>query len=202
MTITVSGTDITFNDSSVQTVAGIPAMEFIITVNYSGETEADFTAFDATKYDSYTWHFGNVIPSSDGARLDMLTSTTGGGPYDVGASDYGWAINVVGFDAAGAAGNQTDGDATDASMEMTDAIGSAGGEDGLSGFVTMYHPHLTKRTQVTWQFIYEESGGDVESCVGGGHRLATEDVDAIQFKFTSGNLESGTITMYGIRNSA
>ena len=34
----------------------------------------------------------------------------------------------------------------------------------------------------------------------GSARLASEDVDAIKFLFTSGNIESGEIVMYGIAN--
>ena len=31
--------------------------------------------------------------------------------------------------------------------------------------------------------------------------LTTQDVDAVQFVFDSGNIESGEIVMYGIKNS-
>jgi hypothetical protein len=36
---------------------------------------------------------------------------------------------------------------------------------------------------------------------GAGSRLSSADVDAIRFYFSSGNIESGTITMYGLRNA-
>jgi len=35
-----------------------------------------------------------------------------------------------------------------------------------------------------------------------GGRLAAEDVDAVKFLYTSGNIESGEIVMYGVANGS
>ena len=47
---------------------------------------------------------------------------------------------------------------------------------------------------------YGHVGTGYSSQPGSAH-LTAQDVDAIQFKFASGNIESGEITMFGIVNS-
>ena len=80
-------------------------------------------------------------------------------------------------------------------------MGSATGEDGYSGTVKVLGPHLTKETRITHEGYFTSLNGVGVTTSGGGARSSAADVDAVQFLLLSGNLESGTITMYGIKNS-
>jgi len=86
-------------------------------------------------------------------------------------------------------------------MVIIESVGSAANEDGVSGTLWLTGPHLTKRTSATWQVMSVSSSGNLEVVNGGGWRLSQADVDAVRFLFSSGNLESGTITMYGMKNA-
>jgi hypothetical protein len=178
------------------------ALEFISRQDLSAAASADFTGFDATKYDSYMFVLGNVIPATDPAKLAIRTSNDGGSTYDAGATDY--EHNVYSRDTSDAGDSiQSAGNTGDTAIQLTKGnVGGAAGEDGISGTVWVLAPHLAKRTHIRGEVSYHNSIG--ETLVGdfGGIRDAAEVVDAVRFLFGTGNIESGTITMYGVRNSA
>ena len=70
----------------------------------------------------------------------------------------------------------------------------------------MYAPHDANNFTYGTSFITQMNTNEtVNTRVGdsttGGARLAAEVVDAIQFKFSSGNIQSGEIVMYGLKNA-
>lgn len=173
--------------------------EFIATADLSNDATAEFTGFDASKYDAYEFVLQNVIPSNDDVRFYIRTSTDNGSSYDAGASDYSFAISQIG-------GANTNASTAVSIMDLTNIgngveVGSAAGEDGVSMTLRVIGPHLSKSTFITWHGMYVNSAGNETGIIGAGSRKSSADVDAVQFTFQSGNLESGTITMYGLRNA-
>ena len=166
----------------------------LATIDLAGEATADFTAFDATKYSNYVFKFANVTPASDGVILNMRTSTDGGSTYDAGASDYKYGLSKV-SDAGAVTG---DGSSGSSFIKLASGIGSASGEDGYTGTVELNGPHLAKSTYITSISVLETSAGGLTATSSGGWRVSSADVDAVRFLFSVGNLESGTITMYGV----
>ena len=168
---------------------------FIATADLSAAASSDWTGFDSSSYDAYCFVLQNVIPATDAVVLRFRTSTDGGSTYDSSASNYAWAFYGALLDPEGISS------VGDTEIELTANVGSAAGEDGVSGVLYVNGPHLAKKTTVTWNLFYEDSGGVHIPSVGGGTRLSSADVDAVQFLFSSGNIESGTITMYGMANA-
>jgi len=172
-------------------------LEFIASVDASSSATISFTGFDASKYDSYLFTFLNVRPDADAKSLLLFTSTDGGSSYDTGAYDYMAQYaghrndNVyVGYD--GASGN----------INVSASQGTASAEDsGCSGHMFMYGPHLAQFTNVIGQSSYYSSNGQHALIATAGARKSAADVDAVQFKYNSGNITSGTITMYGLKNA-
>lgn len=83
------------------------------------------------------------------------------------------------------------------------AFDAAANEDGVSGWIWVCGPHLTKRTQINWALTMTASDSDYSAVIisGAGTRLSSADVDAFQFLFSSGNIESGTVNVYGLANA-
>ena len=170
-------------------------LAFLASIDVSNQGTADFTEFDATKYDSYEFVFANVIPSNDREELLMRTSTDGGASYD--SSGYAW-INTRTVNSTAAISNG----ASSSAMQICNEIGSASNEDGVSGIVNLFGPHLTKRTMITAKTVgFSGTANSILATEAVGSRFSSADVDAVRFLFTSGNLESGTITMYGKNNA-
>jgi hypothetical protein len=158
----------------------------------SNVANVSFTQFDATKYDHYQFFCQNVIPVTDNVDFYALTSSDGGSNYDAGSSDY-------------YTNNTSSGVAYGKLFTDLGSIGSDTNETGVNAMILLNSPHLATYTSVT------PFGGSVVSQAGlsynagfgyksGFRRISNADVDAIQFKFSSGNIESGEIVMYGIAN--
>lgn len=178
--------------------AGTGAMVLITSTDLSSDATADFTGFDGTSYDGYIFVLQNIIPATDAVHLWLRTSTDAGVSYDAGAANYRFSMLRDGTsDAANATAISLTGDDT----ASGDRVGSTVNEDGFSGTVTICGPHLAKKTIVTWQGGYLSDAGVLTMAHGSGARLSSADVDACRFLFSSGNLESGTITMYGLANA-
>ena len=164
-------------------------MEFLASSGaISNAASVAFTQFDATKYDHYQFFFQYVIPATDDVKLMAHASTDGGSSYDTTNGNY----HVP---------DQTDRDGFTITLAV---IGSDTNEFGLSGEATLYAPHLTTYTYMKASTVQMHEGG--AGRIDGVNeqvsvKLEAADVDAIQFKFSSGNIESGEITMFGIVNS-
>ena len=150
-----------------------------------------FTGFDSSKYDHYVFWLQHIIPATDNVTFWAQSSTDTGSSYSSSSGDYHMNGNndSIGFTVS-----------SDSNM------GSDTNEGGCCGPFYLYAPHNTANyTQGNCSLvsIINASGG---VSLGGAsysasYRVAAEDVDAIRFIFSSGNIESGEITMFGIVNS-
>jgi len=153
-----------------------------------GTASVVFTQFDASKYDHYQFWFQHIVPVTDNVHLFMQTSTNAGGAYASTNGNYHseGAADEIGLKISGAL-----------------AVGSASGEHGVSGNFNLYAPHNT--SSFTYgngkNITYFNSYSTTEVVPGVvSARLAAEDVDAVKILFSSGNIESGEVVMYGIAN--
>ncbi len=166
-------------------------LEFIASVDLDDAATANFTGFDSSKYDAYRFVFSNVVPVADNVSLSVRTSTDGGSNYDAGSNNY----KMSRFKGSA----YLDYNATSFGVGVD--IGSASGEDGCSGELIVFGPHLTKKTYLISSSFQINNSGATLSLYNTGYRDSAADVDALQFLASSGNLETGTITMYGMVNS-
>lgn len=176
--------------------AGTSGMIFLDSQDLSNDPTANFTGFDATLYDNYLFELQSILPVTDNANLIMRTSTDGGSTYDSGASDY--AYTAMQRDTGGAGGFDSTGAAQ---IVLCEIVGNDTGETGVSGSVLIEGPHLSSNTPVNYKMNHKDSIGRLSITNGGGQRLSAADVDAVRFLFDSGDILSGTITMYGLVNS-
>jgi hypothetical protein len=164
-------------------------MEFIASSGaISNAASVSFTQFDASKYDHYQFFFQYVIPDTADVKLVAHASTDGGSSYDTTNGNY----HIP---------DQTDQNGFNITQPV---VGSGTNEFGVSGEVTLYAPHLTTYTYMRASpiFMHRAGAGRVDGVNEQvSVKLEAADVDAIQFAFSSGNIESGEITMFGIVNS-
>ena len=167
-------------------------LEFISSTDVSNAATASFTGFDSSKYDSYVFTLGNVI-IHDGALLQCLFSVDNGSNYLSASDSY-----VKGADESAA-----EGDAAYIPLAYR-GIGGATNE-GLSGDYSLICPHLNTTTYLNRNALYTRTNGAVEGIVGQSYALGKTKVativNGIQFKSSTNNIASGTITMYGRVNS-
>jgi len=186
-------------DGDVVDGGGRGAMVFIESQDASASANLDFTGFNASLYDSYVFEMANITFASDIDPLLMRMSADGGSTWDQAGSDYGYAVRFLEDDGTLDSTNSAAGTFIRATP-ATGQVGNAAGEDGISATVKLYGPHLAKQTRLTISGVYTTQDNTTMFFTGGGQRLAQTVINGIQF-YSSSNIASGTITMYGLRNS-
>jgi len=155
----------------------------------SGAANVSFTQFDASKYDHYVFWFQHIISATDNTELYGHVSTDGGSNYDTTTGNY-----------------HTSGAADRTGLHVTaGGMGSDSNEFGFSGEFKLFAPHISSAyTFGQGRGVYQYNDGGIRAAEAYGDtstaHLVTQDTDAIRFAFSSGNIESGEIVMYGIAN--
>lgn len=173
---------------------------FLASSNLSSDATADFTAFDAGLYDAYEFVLQNIIPATDDVDFSFLTSTDGGSTWDNTSGDYDFGCIMQ---RSSTVFDTDNGNAASLALTGNGAftIGNTSGYPGLSGWLLIPGPHLAKKTQALWSTSYYDPSGNLIMLTGSGLRQSEADVNAVRFFCSSGNIESGTITMYGMVNA-
>jgi len=167
-------------------------LEFIASTDASDVASVSFTGFDSSKYDSYVFTLGNVLPATDGTSLCLRMSVDSGSNYLSASDSYTVGSNVA--DSAG--------DANKIKF-MYSTTGNAALDGGFTADIKINFPHLNSVTYAFGSGIHSLTNGSVEAIrnYSLGKTKAATVVNAIQFLFASGNIASGTFTMYGRVNS-
>jgi len=152
----------------------------------SSSATVSFTGLSSS-YRDFLVVLSNVVPATDNVDFYMRTSTNNGSSYDSGAANYRYAYYGTITSAT-----------TDTAIRLNGNTGN-GTAEGVAGWVRIHNPQSAAgKCQVTYHtstYVYTDS---LYSITGAAYRDTAADVDAIQFYFSSGNIASGTITLYGI----
>jgi hypothetical protein len=162
----------------------------------SASATLDFTSCISSAYDEYEIELINVLPATDSVILWMRMSTDGGATYDAGATAY----RTAGWRFHSGAGSAAEGASTSRiHCNGIDAVDNASAWGGLTGTVQLFNPSGSAYKQVSVKSRYLEGTGTVhEEYVGGGTYASATAVNAFRFLFSSGNITSGTIRVYGV----
>jgi hypothetical protein len=72
-------------------------------------------------------------------------------------------------------------------------------DNGCSGVLTLYAPSSTTYVKHFTSRAHSVNGGDYsQDSFSAGYINDTTAIDEISFKFNSGNIDTGTIYMYGV----
>jgi hypothetical protein len=139
----------------------------------------------------------NVRPVTDDVMLLLEVSTNNGSTWVTAANSYTY-VNQV--DEAGAAGEKND-IAGDTRIELTgDTAGNMVGNlstEALCGFVTLFTPDNTAHyKRFLWDLVYTSASGRLQRVVGSGMYLGTSAVNAVRFRFSTGNFSDGYISVH------
>ena len=177
------------------TATGFGGLIFISGATASNSATVAFTGISST-YETYVLTFNNVVPATDNVSFNMRTSTDGGSSYESGAGNYRYVDERGSQGGTGVTGSAS------ATEIILVAAGSGVGSDtgeGFNGIAYLYHPSNTGLyTSISSHGHYQDGAADSMYYQSSGTRIAAADVDAIQFYFSSGNIESGEINLYGM----
>ena len=153
-------------------------------------------------YPIYIFKFINMHPATDGGQFSFQGSTNGGGSYGINITSTHFSAyhneagndTNLGYDATG---NRDLAQSTN----FQGLMGTLGTNNDDSGCGTL---HLFDPSNTTFvkHFISNtnivESGPASYNTFVGGYMNTTSAINAVQFKMSSGNIDSGVIKLYGV----
>lgn len=171
------------------------AWVYISSQTASSSATIDFTGLSST-YLAYAIVLNKVLPATDNVSFWCRTSTNNGSSYDAGASDYSWGISGQEGAAFIAASDQAD---NQIKLVGISQLASNVAGEGITGTV-----NITGHSDAAYCNVHSDltfmgaSTNYAIPTITCGRRVAAADVDAIRFLFSSGNIASGTFTLYGL----
>jgi hypothetical protein len=136
----------------------------------------------------------NVNPATDGVNLQVQVSVDAGANWKT--SSY---LCVAGLFAAGGTGQTTS-----TSAVLLNGTGISNATAGWSGSVTIHDPSNSSTVKhIHYNGIANRtSTAGIDIQMGGGYWNGGNDaMNAVRFLCSSGNIASGSIALYGLKNS-
>ena len=186
--------------SSVNGALGGEGPKLILSQTASGSANVAFTSGLTSTYDKYMFVFVNINPATDSAFFTFQVSTNGGSSYGGTITSTNFAATVGEDGSNGRIEYVQAGDLTQSTsyQPLGLYIGSAS-DESYSGELHIFAPSDTTYVkQFTSTGNLCSSSIYVRNPYVAGKVNSTSAINAIDFKMSTGNINAGTIAMYGI----
>ena len=203
---------VTYNNRSIRNISAIPgaakALTHIKTLTASSSSTLSFVngssdvVLDST-YPIYKFVYTNMHPSGDGEGLKFQASTNTGSSYGVSCTNTAFRSQHNEADSTAALDYDTGNDLANGTGFFIIAAGTGNDNDqSNSGELTLFNPSSTTFVKHYLATSNANEDGDAsKQYLCAGYFNTTSAIDAVQFKFGSGNIDAGTIKLYGIKDS-
>ena len=176
------------------------AMNLISTQTASSSSTISFTSGINSTYDEYVFKFYNIHPSNDNVEFQFNMSTDSGSNYNVTKTTT--TFNAHHNESDSATNLLYDTNADIAQGTGFQLLAGACGNDNDQCINGTLHLFLPSSTTFVKHFISRVAGFHEADYAfdffTAGYGNTTSAIDAVQFKFDSGNIDSGVIKLYGI----
>ena len=175
-------------------------MVFLEKFTASNTTSKIFNLDSYTTYNTYLFGINTLKPVDDNVDLRMCvgTSSSDADMFDSAGNNrtaVGWYYyngSIHGYDAS---------DASQDSIIRSHGTGSNTGF-GVSATIHLYNPTNTSiNTHAKAHIIAYQKDEYTQIKNVGGYRLGATDDAFVKFFFSANNIDSGTITLYGIKDA-
>ena len=184
------------------------AMTLIKTLTASSSATLSFVdgssdvVLDST-YPIYIFKFINIHGATNSKEITFQGSTNSGSSYGLTITSSAFVSyhNEAGNSAVLEYGSNSDlSQSTD--FQMISGNAGNGNDESISGTLHLFNPSSTTFVK---HFIARSNCYNAndysQDFYGSGYFNTTSAIDAIQFKMLSGNIDSGTIKLYGLKDS-
>ena len=194
------------NNNSLSAITAIPAsisggaLNLISTQTASGSSSLSFTSGIDSTYKEYIFKFINIHPATDNVLFHWNGSIDSGSNYNVTKPTSNFEALHSESGSSASLGYNAGGDLAQ-STSYHKICGSIGGgnDESVSGFFHLFEPSSTTFVK---HFIARTSAYFENDLMGdtfiAGYLNTTSAINAIDFKMSSGNIESGVIKLYGV----
>ena len=194
------------NNNSLSAITSLPAsisgggMTLISTQTASSSSTISFTSGIDNTYDSYVFKFYDIHPSGNNTEFDVLFSSNGGSSYGLTKTTTAFYALHNEADSVTAFTYSTGTDLAQSTNphNLMVNVGDGNDESG-AGTMQLFNPSSTTFVKhfIANVNIYDEGAQTVNRYTA-GYINTISAVDAVQFKMSSGNIDSGVIKLYGV----
>jgi len=194
------------NDRSMASITSLPSgvsggsLVLLSTQTASSSSTISFTSGIDSTYKEYVFKFINLHAETDNKKFEFQGSTNGG-------SSYGITITSTAFYSNNHETDGSTGFAYYSSQDLGQSTSfqpliSFSGNDNdqcVSGYMQLFNP---SNTTFVKHFISRGNsagaGNYSQEMYIGGYFNTTSAINAVRFQMSSGNIDAGTIKMYGV----
>ena len=196
-----------YNNNSISSVTALDSMAsgsmVLLNTNTisSGVSSSSFTSNIDSTYDTYLFKFINMHPASDAVRF-TVNFRDGGSSFDATktttffrAKHSESGTSVFNYEAGEDLAQST------SYQFIGNPVGN-GNDESTSGTLHLFSPSSTTFVKhfISVSNLYSNSS-ETENNFMSGYCNVTAAIDGVDFKFSSGNIDSGIIKMYGLSKS-
>jgi hypothetical protein len=199
------------NNNSISNITSFPqvpsgSLTLLSTATASASSSISFTSGIDSTYDIYQFEFINIHPATDAVYFQFNLSTDGGSNYNVTKTTTSFEAYHNESDSATNLRYATANDLAQSTSDqrLIDVIPTGAGEDDrcASGYLHLFNPSSTTYVKHFIASVQANVAGTsnyswISNTAGYGN--TTSAVNAIIFRASSGNIDAGTIKMYGIK---
>jgi len=186
--------------NNITLISGV-SLKLLSTTTISSDATVSITTNIDSTYDEYWFVFNNIHPETNDRHLQFQASTNGGSSYGVTCTNANWraahkedgSFSFLGY---------VDNDVAQSTSFFIINEGMGNDSDAsCSGILKLYNPSSTTFVK---HYVSQFSGMNFQSppqatnYFTAGYFNTTSAVDAVQFKASGGNLDAGTIKLYGV----
>ena len=178
-------------------------MTLLQTQTASSSSSIDFTSNIDSTYPIYLFKFINIHPASDNTGF-TVGFRDGGSSYDATKTSTFFRSRQEEDGSAASLSYETSYDlaqSTDFQSLSANTLGTDN-DQSFSGELFLFNPSSTTFVKhfIARGNVYHAANIQQDNYVA-GYCNVTVAIDAVQFKQTSGNIDAGTIKLYGIKDS-
>ena len=195
--------------SAITTVGQLTSGGMVLIKEQTANSSASISFVDGSSdvvldstYPIYKFEFINIHPATDGTNLGFNFSTDGGSNYNVAKTTTTFRAVHFENDSTAVLG-YFDQDLAQGTGDQRVGIGVGNDNDQSGcGYMHLFNPSST--TFVKHFTIVTNGALSSDASINfftAGYGNTTSAIDAIRFQMESGNIDSGTIKLYGIKDS-
>ena len=193
---------IRFNSSAngLETASAGGSLVKIASTTASSSSSISFTSGLTSTHKEYLFLFNNIHPASDGQQFFFNMSADSGSNYNVTKTTSYFYIQHAEAGGSEAFDYDTGSDIAQSTgyARIAESIGNDN-DQSTSGFLHLFEPSSTTFVKhFMTGFNVVNASDQILTTYSGGYANTTSAINAIDFKVNSGNIDSGTIDMYGV----
>ena len=197
------------SNTSVSAVTSLPSgvdvgdLVLLSEQTASSDASLSFTSGIDSTYDAYCFRFTNCHPATNSAHFTFQGSIDGGSSYGVNiTSTYFSAYHAESDGAAGIVyATSSDLAQSTSYQQIADQVKNDN-DTAVSGELWLYNPSSTTYVKHFMSLVSNANSSDVATrLTATGYFNTTSAINAIDLKYSSGNLDAGTIKLFGVKKS-